>query len=175
MTAPAAALATLNDLQARVHQPIIGTPAETRAAAKLADASGLVRVEVPAALLVPVPPVVVTIVCEAAWRSVRNPEGYASEQIGQYGTRRNDDDIAVYLTEVERKILRRLARRSGLRSTRMPYTAGDHADLPDTVPVVYADGRAGEPMPWRFVEDTEYAEEVPPPVPATPADDRHPG
>lgn len=175
MTGPAAALATLTDLQARVSQPIIGTPAETRAAAKLADASGLVRVEVPAALLEPVPPVVLAIVCEAAWRSLRNPEGYSSEQIGQYGTRRNDDDIAVYLTEVERKILRRIARRSGLRSTRTPHSAGDHADLPDTVSVVYTDGRAGEPMPWRFVEDTEYAEEVPTPAPSTPADDRHSG
>lgn len=158
MTGPVAPLASLTDLQNRVQQPIIGTPTETRAAAKLADASGLVRVEVPAALLDPVPPVVLTIVCEAAWRSLRNPEGYASEQIGQYSARRNDDDIAVYLTEVERKILRRLARRSGLRSTRMPYTAGDHSDLPDTVHVLYADGRVGEPMPWRFVEEVEYHE-----------------
>lgn len=175
MTGPAAPLATLIDLQNRVQQPIIGTPAETRAATKLADASGLVRVEVPAALLEPVPPVVLTIVCEAAWRSLRNPEGYASEQIGQYGTRRNEDDIAVYLTEVERKILRRIARRSGLRSTRTPHSAGDHADLPDTVPVVYADGRAGEPMPWRFVEYTEAQGEVPPPAPPAHADGRHPG
>ncbi|KOV81711.1 hypothetical protein [Nocardia sp. NRRL S-836] len=74
--------------------------------------------------------------------------------------------------EVERKILRRIARRSGLRSTRTPHSAGDHADLPDTVPVVYADGRPGEPMPWRFVEYTEAQGEVPPPAPAAHTDGR---
>ncbi len=52
--------------------------------------------------------------------------------------------------------------------------AGDHADLPDIVPVVYADGRAGEPMPWRFVEHTEAQGKLLPPVSAAHADDRQP-
>lgn len=177
MTAPAAPLATLPELEIRTQRPLVGTPDGARGVAALADASALVRAEVPPALLAPtVPAVVVTIVCQAAGRALRNPDGYASETIGQYGYRYGDATVTgVYLTTDERAVLRRIARRSGLRSTRTPHSAGDHAALPDTVPVVYADGTPGEPMPWRFVEYSEPQGEVPPPAPAAHADDHHPG
>jgi len=60
-----------------------------------------------------VPPAVVTVVCQAAGRAVRNPEGYASETAGQYTYRYGDATTSgVYLTEDEHKILRRISRRS---------------------------------------------------------------
>lgn len=175
MTAPAAPLATLAELEARTQRALVGTPDERRAVAALVDASALVRVELPPALLAPtIPPVVVTIVCQAAARELANPEGYAGETIGQYGYRYGEAAVTgVYLTEDERAVLRRIARRSGLRSTRTPYTAGDHVSTPDTVPVVYGNGQPGEPMPWTFL--TESTSEEAPPVPPAPADGHHPG
>ncbi|MEO6081566.1 MAG: hypothetical protein ABIQ18_00470 [Umezawaea sp.] len=175
MTGPAAPLATLADLEARTQRALLGTPEQGRAAASLLDASALVRAELPPALLTPAaPPVVVTIVCQAAARALRNPEGYTSETIGQYGYRYGDATVTgVYLTTDERAVLRRIARRSGLRSTRTPYTAGGHVSAPDTVPVLYAGGQLGEPMPWTFLTDStgQEASSVPP----APADGHHPG
>jgi hypothetical protein len=175
VTEPVAPLATLAELQIRTQRPLIGIPDEQRAIAALVDASALVRAEVPSVLLAPtVPPIVVTIVCQAAGRAVRNPEGYASETIGQYGYRYGDAAVTgVYLTADERAVLRRITRRSGLRSTRTPYTAGDHVTTPDTVPVVYAGGQLGEPMPWTFLTDSTGEEASS--VPTAPVDGHHPG
>ncbi|MGH8921928.1 MAG: hypothetical protein ACRD0H_26895, partial [Actinomycetes bacterium] len=120
-----APLATLEQLKARPGITITGPDAEARALTALVDASNLVRAELPPALLDgTVPPAVVTIVCQAAGRAVRNPEGYQSETAGQYTYRYGDDATSgVYLTEHDHKILRRLSRRNGLRSTRTPYGA----------------------------------------------------
>jgi phage gp36-like protein len=183
--APPPPLATLAELETRAQRALLGTPDESRATAALADASALVRAELPPALLAPtVPPVVVAIVCQAAGRSLRNPDGFASEQIGQYGYRYGEAAVTgVYLSTDERAVLRRLARRSGLRSTRTPYSAGDHPPPVQTAPVVYADGRPGEPMPWWFPTSTDVdqadavpaGEEVRPAAPTASTDGHHPG
>lgn len=152
MTAAAepAPLATLDQLKARPGITLPSPDAEARALTALVDASNLVRAELPPALLVgTVPPAVVTIVCQAAGRAVRNPEGYASETAGQYTYRYGDDAVTgVYLTEHDHKVLRRLARRSGLRSTRTPYGAEPESTGPHAMPVQGPDGRLAEPFPW---------------------------
>ncbi|MEV6609904.1 hypothetical protein [Kutzneria sp. NPDC051319] len=149
MTTPPAGggvLVALSELENRT-RPLAGTPDEGRAWAALADASALVRAEVPAALLgPPTPPLVVTVVCKAAGRVVRNPEGYSGETIGEYSYR-YDGGSDVYLTEAELRLLRRFAGKGGLQSTRTPYSAGDHPG-PDRVAVFYSDGSAGYPFPW---------------------------
>jgi hypothetical protein len=99
---------------------------------------------------------VVTVVCQSAARAVRNPEGYSSETAGQYTYRYGEPAIVgAYLSDHERAVLRRLAGRHGLRSTRTPYGAGEHVDPPFRLPTVYTDGTVGEPIPW----------EEPPPAP----------
>jgi hypothetical protein len=143
-------LATLAQLKARPGITLTGPDAEARALTALVDASNLVRAELPPALLTPtVPPAVVTIVCQAAGRAVRNPEGFSSETAGQYTYRYGDDATSgVYLTEHDHKVLRRLARRSGLRSVRTPYAA-EPGDLgPVTLPVLGPGGQLAEPFPW---------------------------
>ncbi|NUT93526.1 MAG: hypothetical protein HOY78_16045 [Saccharothrix sp.] len=178
MTEPAPPpLATLAELETRTQRALLGTPEQVRATAALADASALVRAELPPALLTPtVPPVVVAIVCQAAGRALRNPEGYASEQIGQYGYRYGEAAVTgVYLSTDERAVLRRLARRSGLRSTRTPYGVGQHPAAVETVPVVDAAGRPGEPMPWWPADPPTDLGEVIGPAAAAPADGDHPG
>lgn len=151
MTATDPALATVAELELRMQRPLAGTPDEGRASAALLDASALVRAELPPAKLAPVPAAVVTIVCQAAARWLRNPEGFASETAGQYGYRYGDAaTVGVYLTGDERAVLRRLAGRAGLRSTRTPYTAGEpgrHLDQHHR-PVTYLNGASGEPFPW---------------------------
>ncbi|XVV06337.1 hypothetical protein ACQPW3_13475 [Actinosynnema sp. CA-248983] len=177
MTAPAPPpLATLAELETRAQRALLGTPDQDRATAALHDASALVRAELPPALLAPtVPPVVVAIVCQAAGRVLRNPEGYVSEQIGQYGYRYGEAAVTgVYLSTEERGVLRRLARRSGLRSTRTPYTAGERPAPLDTVPVVDTAGRTAEPMPWWPASLTDPGQEVTPAAPAR-ADGDHTG
>ncbi|MCK2239395.1 MULTISPECIES: hypothetical protein [unclassified Crossiella] len=143
-------LASLAELETRMRRPLAGTPDEDGALAALADASALVRAEVPPALLIPTtPPAVVAVVCQSAARAVRNPDGFQSETAGQYTYRYGDPAVTgVYLTEEERAVLRRLSRRSGLRSTRTPYGAGEHTDPPYRLPVLYRYGRTGEPFPW---------------------------
>jgi len=145
-----APLATLEQLKARPGVILTGPDADARALTALVDASNLVRAELPPALLIgPVPPAVVTIVCQAAGREVRNPEGYQSETAGQYTYRYGDDAATgVYLTKHDHKVLRRLARRSGLRSTRTPYGAEPDSTGPRTVPVQGPDGQLAEPFPW---------------------------
>ncbi|GAA4527465.1 hypothetical protein [Amycolatopsis samaneae] len=143
-------LATLTQLKARPGVTITGPDAEARALTALVDASNLVRAELPPDLLSPtVPPAVVTVVCQAARRAVRNPEGYQSETAGQYTYRYGDDTTTgVYLTDAEHKVLRRVGRRSGLRSVRTPYAAEPDNAPPRTLPVLNPDGQLAEPFPW---------------------------
>ncbi|WP_410648161.1 hypothetical protein [Amycolatopsis sp. cmx-4-54] len=148
MTEPAepAPLASLAQLKARPGVVIVGSDAEARALTALVDASNLVRAELPPALLTgPVPPAAVTVVCQAAGRAVRNPQGFESETAGQYSYRYGDAATSgVYLTEDERTLLRRISRRSGLRSVRTPYAAAPDNSAPYSLPVA---GHS-EPFPW---------------------------
>lgn len=87
-----------------------------RANASLEDASALVRAEAgkswlaeqEEAVVVTAPDQVVTIVIKAALREYKNPDGFSSEQIGDYSYR-TDNTGGVYLTEEERRIVREAA------------------------------------------------------------------
>lgn len=88
-------------------------PDLARAQAALADASALVRAEANKAWLdsdsnVTAPAQVVTIVVKAALREFKNPDGFTSEQMGDYSYR-TDNAGGVYLTEDERRIVRSAA------------------------------------------------------------------
>ncbi|MCK2237712.1 MULTISPECIES: hypothetical protein [unclassified Crossiella] len=137
-----------------MRRAIIGTPDEVRAASALVDASNLVRAEVPPAKLAPIPPAVVTIVCKAAGREVNNPNGFSAETAGDYSYRLGEAAVTgVYLTTDELAVLRKIAGRSGLRSTRTPYGGIYHSPPHTVVPVISPDGRPAEPMPWWEVTD----------------------
>lgn len=84
-----------------------------RAQAALDDASALVRAEAGKPWLdeegdVTAPAQVVTIVVKAALREFKNPDGFSSEQMGDYSYR-TDQTGGVYLTEDERRIVRQAA------------------------------------------------------------------
>jgi hypothetical protein len=87
-----------------------------RANASLEDASSLVRAEAGKPWLdgntVTAPAQVVTIVIKAALREYKNPDGFSSEQIGDYSYR-TDNVGGVYLTEDERRIVRMAAGTGG--------------------------------------------------------------
>ena len=89
-----------------------------RAQASLEDASALVRAEAGKPWLdgdgstVTAPAQVVTIVIKASLREFKNPDGFTSEQIGDYSYR-TDNTGGVYLTEDERRIVRDAAGTSG--------------------------------------------------------------
>lgn len=87
-----------------------------RANASLEDASSLVRAEAGKPWLdgddVTAPAQVVTIVIKAALREYKNPDGFTSEQIGDYSYR-TDATGGVYLTEEERRIVRNAAGTGG--------------------------------------------------------------
>lgn len=81
-----------------------------RAQAALEDASALVRAEAGKTWLdedglVTAPAQVVTIVIKASLREYKNPDGFTSEQMGDYSYR-TDNAGGVYLTEDERRIVR---------------------------------------------------------------------
>lgn len=84
-----------------------------RAQAALDDASALVRAEAAKAWLdaednVTAPAQVITIVIKAALREFKNPDGFTSEQMGDYSYR-TDQSGGVYLTDDERRIVRQAA------------------------------------------------------------------
>lgn len=109
-----------------------------RASAALEDASALVRAEASKTWLdaddntVTAPAQVITIVVKAALREFRNPDGFTSEQIGDYSYR-TDNTGGVYLTEEERRIVRAAAGASGhgVWSPRTPTAYGERIPLPD--------------------------------------------
>lgn len=104
-----------------------------------------------------------------------------SGEIGQYGYRYGEAAVTgVYLSTDERAVLRRLAHRSGLRSTRTPYTVTRHPATVETVPVIDTSGRPAEPMPWWFPTPADddpptRLGEVTGSAAAAPTDGDHPG
>lgn len=105
-----------------------------RASAALDDASALVRAEASKTWLdgdtVTAPAQVVTIVVKAALREYRNPDGFTSEQLGDYSYR-TDQTGGVYLTDDERRIVRAAAGASGhgVWSPRTPSAYGEQEPL----------------------------------------------
>lgn len=107
-------LAPVSALEARLGLPAgsMTDPDLGRATAALEDASALVRAEAGRPFLnddgdaVTAPAAVVTIVVQAALRAFRNPEGFATESLGDYSYRLTDEAASVYLTEEEKRIVR---------------------------------------------------------------------
>lgn len=109
-----------------------------RAQASLEDASALVRAEAgkpwldAAGTTVTAPAQVVTIVVKASLREFKNPDGFTSEQLGDYSYR-TDATGGAYLTEDERRIIRQAAGTSGqgLGTVTTPSAYGVPIPLPD--------------------------------------------
>lgn len=143
-------LASVTDLERRIGAPVDD---ETQAQAFLDDASGLIRLEVDPVTWVDdegsleaVPAVVVTVCCKAARRAMEDREGVMqrSETLGSYtnaemfhGTHATD----VYLTQAERRLVRRAAGRSAIGSV-LVSNQEDRARSP----YLDVEGQTGEPF-----------------------------
>lgn len=141
------ALVSLADFALRVGG--ISAADEDRAQAALDDASALVRAEAgenwvdAEDALEDVPDLIVTIVVAVAIRAFRNPEGVRSETIGNYSVAYADSSTAVFLTEGERRLIRRAGGRTGIGSIRLE---GEWTLNPDAVYVPVHGGGDYLPM-----------------------------
>lgn len=115
------ALVSLDDFALRLGG--LAAADEDRAQAALDDASALIRAEAGTedwvdddGGLEEVPDVIVAICAAVAIRAFRNPDGVRQEQIGNYSVSYADTSTAVFLTEGERRIIRRAVGVSGLNS-----------------------------------------------------------
>lgn len=148
-------LAAVGDLEARLgHTLTAGTVDRARAEAALADASSLIRAETGSNWLaddgvtLTAPDPVVTITIHAALRGYRNPDGFASENLGEYGYRL--DAVGVYLTEEEKRVLGRFRKGwtgTGSIRTRSAYATENGTfvyyaptDNPDADPIPLTEG-----------------------------------
>lgn len=148
------ALVSLDDFALRVGG--VAAADEERAQACLDDASALIRTETQTtwvdddgALEESIPDAVVTITYAVAIRAFRNPEGVRSESIGDYSVSYADGSTAVFLTEGERRMIRRAAGRGGLGSIELESPWQPSAA---TVPIDIG----GDEMPWVTIGDNEY-------------------
>jgi hypothetical protein len=113
-------LASVADVQARLGRTL--SPEEVvRAEAVLDDISGLVRdiagrdfLSEDGTELVGVPHTIRAVVCKAAERAMRNPEGYSGESTGDYSYQRRGVEDGVYLTDAEERKIRQSVGRGGL-------------------------------------------------------------
>lgn len=106
-----------------------------RAEAALEDASALVRDEAGRSWVdedgaVTAPPAVVTVTLKAARREYVNPNGYTSEQTGPFSYQLPRGETGVYLTEAERRIVRRTAGKFGMGTIATPSAYTDPLPLP---------------------------------------------
>ena len=115
------ALVSLDDFALRVGG--VSASDEERAQAMLDDASALVRAEAGTedwvdddGALEDVPGVIVAVVVAVAIRAFRNPDGVRQESIGTYSVSYADSSTAVFLTEGERRAIRRAVGMSGIGS-----------------------------------------------------------
>jgi len=127
---PAAALAEVTDLEDRLGREITTDSERARAEAALDDASALVREEGrPDWTSQTVPQAVVAVVLTAALRVMRNPEGFASEQIGAYSYQRAyGEALGVYLSDAEKAIVRRYRNTRSAGLWTQPTTRGEEWD-----------------------------------------------
>lgn len=122
-------LADITDLEDRLGRIFTGEEA-TRVVALLDDASALVRdeagltwIDPDTNLLTVVPGSIRAVVLRAAERAVRNPDGFSAESAGDYSYQRTNVEPGVYLTDAERRIVRKALGRSSLWT--QPVTRGD--------------------------------------------------
>lgn len=153
------ALVSLDDFALRLGG--LSASDEDRAQACLDDASALIRAEAgdedwvdDDGALEEVPGVVVAVCVAASIRAFRNPEGVRTESIGTYSVAYADTSTAVFLTEGERRIVRRAAGLSGIGSVQLEgewSTGFDAVYVPvegggDDFPLGVGEGEVG----WRL-------------------------
>lgn len=115
-------------------------PDLARAQAALDDASALVRAEAGKSWVdtdgttITAPAQVLTIVVKAALREFKNPDGFSSEQMGDYSYR-TDHTGGVYLTDDERRIVRQAAGAGAYGAwtvrTRSEFDTTENTQLPE--------------------------------------------
>lgn len=148
-------LASAEQLSARLGVSLSGVDLE-RALAAIDDASALVRGEAGEDWVddhdepEEVPELIQAIVLQVAYRAYRNPEGVFSTQVGdvQVSYGREGHGGAIFLTDDEKKALRRAMGRSAVSSIQLetPYAIGiDNYYVPvegggDPLPMA--------PFPW---------------------------
>lgn len=136
-------LATIAGLETRIGLEVGSLQGSdlARAQAALDDVSALVRAEAGQNWLseahntttVTAPPQVVAVVIRAAIREFKNPDGFQTEQLGDYSYR-TENTSGVYLTEDEKTIIRKAAGlgSAGLWTVRTPSQYWDpKVPLPD--------------------------------------------
>lgn len=146
------ALVSLEDFAVRVGG--IAAADEERAQACLDDASALIRneaqttwVDDEGALSETIPDAVVTTTYAVAIRAYRNPEGLRAEAVGDYSVTYADGSTSVFLTDAERRTIRRAAGLGGLGSIELEGSWVTVAGY--MVPVDIG----GDPMPWATIGD----------------------
>ena len=151
-------LVSLDDFALRLGG--IAAADEDRAQAALNDASALIRAETGGedwvdadGGLEEVPEVIAAVCIAAAIRAFRNPDGVRQETIGNYSVAYADSSTAVFLTEGERRIIRRAAGLTGLNSVALEgdWTLNPAAYVPvegggDDFPLGVPEGEIG----WRL-------------------------
>lgn len=149
------ALVSLDDFALRVGG--LSAADEDRAQACLDDASALIRAEAGTedwvdddGALEEVPGAIVAVCAAASIRAFRNPDGVRTETIGTYSVAYADTSTAVFLTEGERRIIRRAAGLSGIGSVQLEgeWSLGEAVYVPvdrggDDFPLGVPEGEVG--------------------------------
>ena len=129
-------LASIDDFEVR-HGPVLDGE-QDQVKALLTDASGLIETEVP-----DLPeewsdeskvPAIVTAVCvQVAYRAWNNPDGIASEMLGEASRtyRGGDQPDALWLTQNEKKLIKKAAGQGQVTSipVETPYSGDPDANL----------------------------------------------
>jgi len=122
-------LASVDDLGVRLGLNLSGVE-QARALAALDDASALIRSEAGEDWDgEPIPPVIVSIALQVAFRAYRNPDGVTQTSVGDVSVSYTRDGVAgqVWLTDAERRQIRKAAGKPGFLSVPLatPYMQDD--------------------------------------------------
>lgn len=147
------ALATIEDMEARIGHPITDPAERARAQALLDDASSLVRFVAnqdwmddtfdPPVIGV-VPDVVTSITCAAALRGWYNPAGIESAQLGAVSVRYG----GAWLSGSEREALAMWSRNTGLQQQLLKPGFGFDSNRVGYAPVDNAEGLSTPDADW---------------------------
>jgi hypothetical protein len=147
------ALATIEDMEARLGHPITDPADRARAQALLDDASALVRFVAnqewmdytyDPPVLAEVPDVVVSITCGAALRGWYNPAGIESAQLGAVSVRYG----GAWLSGSEREALASYSRGKGLQQQLLKPGFGFDRNTYGWVPVDNEEGLSTPDADW---------------------------
>ena len=147
------ALATIEDLEARLGHPIVDDAERARAQALLDDASALVRFVAGQTwvddtfdppVITDVPDVVVSITCAAALRGWYNPAAIESAQLGAVSVRYG----GAWLSGSEREALAQYSRGAGLQQQLLKPGFGFDGNVYGYAPVDNEEGLSTPAADW---------------------------